>query len=458
MKILIRSLLALLLVILGAGGGVYFSGDPAKLRAIFASLSRDGDSAASQVTVAEQAGTVPMSPNADTAQNVPSGDPALAHKGAKGEILYYRNPMGLPDISDTPKQDSMGMDYIPVYENELAEADNVIRISLDKVQKLGVTTVAVEEKTLARTVRAVGSVVQDESRETAVTAGFDGWVEKLYAATTADLVEKGQKLLDINSPSLRIVQQNYLIALRQSPELAHVARERLQSQGMTETQIAELENMPTVPRTTGIYASASGVILEKPVIRGAWVEAGDLLYRLIDLRHVWVLADINERDISGIRPGQLATVTFSAFPGVTRPGTVSLIYPDVSTATRTARIRIELDNAELLLRPGMYADVAIATDAAQGLVLTVPESAVLDDGARQTVLVSRGDGLFEPRAVSLGNRGDGYAEVLHGLSLGEEVVVSANFLIDAESNLQAALRSFMSENAKKSASTEGSEP
>lgn len=365
---------------------------------------------------------------------------------AKGKPLYYRNPMGLPDISYEPKKDSMGMDYIPVYE-EAQTAANVVTVSLDKVQKLGVMTAPVAEKQLSRAIRAVGTVQPDESRQIAVSTRFDGWVEKLYVAKTGDQVDRGQKLLEISSPDLRAAQRNYLTALKQSPELLQVAMERLQNQGISKAQIAELQDLRAVPTTTGIYASGSGQVVEKSVIQGAWVKAGDLLYRLLDLKHVWVVAEVYERDLSSVRPGQSATISFTTYPGKTFRGAVSFIYPEISGVTRTAKVRIELDNGDLLFRSGMYADVDIATNLTANVALAVPESAVLDDGQTQTVLVALGEGKFEPRPVHLGARADGQAEVLSGLQAGENVVVSANFLIDAESNLQAALRSFVERSA-----------
>jgi Cu(I)/Ag(I) efflux system membrane fusion protein len=376
-------------------------------------------------------------------QKSSEAQPASEGISGKAKPIYYRNPMGLPDISYEPKKDSMGMDYIPVYEDGAASEGNVVTVSLDKVQKLGVMTAPAVEKQLSRTIRAVGSVQPDESRQIAVSSRFDGWVDKLYVSKTGDQVEKGQKLLEISSPDLRAAQRNYLTAIKQSPELLQVALERLQNQGISKQQVAELQDQRAVPPTTGIYASGAGQVVEKNVIQGAWVKAGDMLYRLLDLHHVWVIAEVYERDLAAIEPGQQARITFSAYPGKTFSGAVSLIYPEISMATRTAKVRIELDNKDLQFRSGMYADVEIATDLTAVAALSVPESAVLDDGEHQTVLVALGEGRFEPRPVRLGGRADGHAEVLEGLAAGENVVVSANFLIDAESNLQAALRAFV---------------
>jgi|GEM_PF-263632 len=392
----------------------------------------------------------------DQPSDVQSSGAIAAQAGdGKGRILYYRNPMGLADVSSEPKKDSMGMDYIPVYENEAAENGNVVRVSLDKVQKLGVSFEAAQERKLTRNIRAVGSVQADESRQLAVASRFDGLVEKLYIAKTGDQVQAGQKLLEINSPDLREAERNYVTARRLAPDLMQVNIERLVSQGLSTAQIAELKDSAEVPRTTGIYAPGEGVVTEKTVIQGAWVKAGDTLYKLVDLRHIWVIANVYERDIASVHSGEVASLTFTAYPGRQFQGTVSLIYPEVEISTRTAKVRIELDNPDLLLKPGMYADVSIVTDLSDEIALTVPESAILDDGAHQVVLVSRGEGRFEPKEVKLGSRGNGYAEVLGGLEQGDKVVVSANFLIDAESNLQAALRAFTADKASAKAPPSG---
>lgn len=467
--------LALLLVSVGSVGGIYLAGGRPALdrlanpHAIFDAIANEippaSDTPVAQIK-SNSMGKPEISPvpkkdsirtdHTSFREQLPgeAADTAPAKsQGGKGKILYYRNPMGLADISSEPKKDSMGMDYIAVYENDTSDDGNTVHISLDKVQKLGVSTEAAQDRKVTRNIRAVGSVRPDESRQIAVASRFDGWVEKLYVAKTGDQVRRGEKLLEINSPDLREVQRNYVTARKLAPELTQVNLERLQSQGLSQTQIAELDGRKDVPLTTGIYAPDDGQVIEKPVIQGAWVKAGDLLYRLVDLRHIWVLAEVNERDLATVKPGQSATITFTAYPGQQFKGTVSLIYPEVSMTTRTAKVRIEVDNADLNLRPGMYADVVVATDLSTTLTLTVPESSILDDGTHQIVLVSRGDGRFEPREVKLGVRGNGYAEVLSGLQSGDKIVVSANFLIDAESNLQSALRAFTTD---KTATKSGS--
>ncbi len=375
--------------------------------------------------------------------DTPTGAPTDAGADSgKGKIVYYRNPMGLPDVSYEPKKDSMGMDYIPVYENGAGDDGNVVKISLDKVQKLGVKTEAAAVRRLTRTIRATGTIQPDESRQSIVTSRFDGWVQRLHVDKTGDMVKRGQAVLELFSPSLRLAQQEYILARKTDPGLAAAAAQRLKTLGLTNSQISALEDAKEAPGTISVPAPEGGQVVEKMAIEGAWVTAGEPLYRLVDFSHVWVIAEVYEQDLSSVQPGLPVEVELDAFPGERFKGEVSFIYPGLTPATRTAKVRVELDNPEGRLKADMYAAVLLSADMASAEVLSVPESAILDTGKRQAVLVERGEGRYEPREVKLGRRADGYAEILEGLSEGDKVVVSANFLIDAESNLQAALKAF----------------
>lgn len=377
----------------------------------------------------------------DSGSSAPERSATAAPEG-KGNILYYRNPMGLPDISYEPKKDSMGMDYIPVYENEAADQGNVVKISLDKVQKLGVATEAAARRKLARVIRATGTIQPDESRQAIVTARFDGWIRRLHIDKTGDLVKRGQTMLELFSPPLRLAQQEYIMARRADPALAAAAAQRLETLGLSPGQISALEDANQAPGTVAVPAPNDGQVVEKMAIEGMRVMAGEPLYRLVDFRHVWVIAQIYEQDLAAVRPGLPVEVELDAFPGERFAGIVSFIYPGLTPETRTARVRIELDNPDGKLKADMFAAVLLSADMQAAKVLAVPDSAVLDTGKKQAVLVERGEGRYEPREVKLGRRADGYAEILDGVKEGERVVVSANFLIDAESNLQAALRAF----------------
>ncbi len=373
----------------------------------------------------------------------------------QGKILYYRNPMGLPDTSPTPKKDSMGMDYIPVYEGEDTGGDQV-RISPEKVQKLGVRTEAAQRRVLSRPVRAVGLIAPDERRLFTVTARFEGWIERLLVNSTGQTVKRGQPLMAVYSPELVSAQREYLLAsggLRalseSSPEtregmnqLAETALLRLRNWEISADQLERLRKEGQPQQHLLLKAPADGVVLEKTAIQGMRFMPGEMLYRIADLSVLWLVADVFEQDLNLVHPGQEARITINAFPGELFLGKVAFIYPTLNPQTRTAQVRVELPNPKGRLRPAMYASIELAASHSKAAVLTIPTSAVLGSGARQVVLIELGEGRYQPREVRLGLRGDEYVQVLDGLADQERVVVSANFLIDAESNLKAALGSF----------------
>jgi Cu(I)/Ag(I) efflux system membrane fusion protein len=389
--------------------------------------------------------------------SVSRSSPALASaSGGKGRILYYRNPMGLPDTSPVPKKDSMGMDYIPVTEGEETDDTGTVKISPDRVQKLGVQSASVETRVLARTIRAVGTVQPDERRLYIVNTKFEGWIERLNVNATGQTVMRGQPLMEVYAPELVVAEREYLLAWRSlqdmagarteirnsARQLAEAALQRLQNWDISPDQIKRLERSGTVTRTLTLRAPADGTVMEKMAVEGMRFAAGDPLYRIADLSTVWVNADVFEQDIGALRIGQEAKIEVSAYPGAAFTGTVDFIYPTVSQETRTGKVRIVVRNTDGHLKTGMYANVAIEAGIGDRPVLAVPDSAVIDSGTRQAVLIERGGGKFEPREVKLGAHADGFYEVRQGLSAGERVVVSANFLIDAESNLRAALKGF----------------
>jgi Cu(I)/Ag(I) efflux system membrane fusion protein len=376
----------------------------------------------------------------------------------KPKILYYRNPMGHPDISLVPKKDSMGMDYFPVYEGEESpsETSSVVKISTEKIQKLGVRTEVVALRELTRTVRAVATVQADERRLYTVAPKFEGWIQRLYVNTTGQAVKKGEALMDVYSPELITAQHEYLIARKgmqsvegSGPEvragmqrLAENALQRLRNWDISDSDLQTLQEEGRIKRYVTLRSPASGAVIEKPAVQGMRFTSGEVLYQIADLSKVWMLADVFEQDLGMVQRGQGATIRLDAYPDQVFNGKVTFIYPTVMPETRTAKVRIELPNTQGLLKPAMYGRAEFASIHSKNKVLTVPDSAVLDSGIRQLVLVDLGEGRFEPRTVKLGIHADGYAEVLGGLEAGETVVVSANFLIDAESNLKAALGGF----------------
>jgi len=368
---------------------------------------------------------------------------ATAKDGERGRIRFYRNPMGLPDTSPTPKKDSMGMDYIPVYEGE-QDDDSSVKVSAGKLQKAGVQTEVAERRTLNTVVRAPGTIQEDERRKSVVSLRFEGFIDSVGNVTTGTHVHKGQQLMRIYGPNLSSAAAEYLSALNARPgvgisdQALKGARRRLENLDAPEKFIADIERTREIPAYVSWPAPQDGEIVERNAVNGMRAAPGDVLFRIAAHDVVWVLVDIAERDLSLIALGQTASVRLRAYPDRVFTGKVTLIYPHLMAETRTARIRIELPNPDEVLRPDMYADVEIATGT-EAPVVTVSSSAVIDSGERQIVLLDKGDGRFEPRAVKLGRRGDGRIEIKEGLAENDKVVVSANFLIDAESNLKAAL-------------------
>jgi Cu(I)/Ag(I) efflux system membrane fusion protein len=378
--------------------------------------------------------------------------------GGSRRILYYRNPMGLPDTSPVPKKDWMGMDYIPVYEGEQPDDGKTVKVSLDKIQRSGVRTEAVQARVIVRPVRAVGTVRTDERRLTIVTLRSDGYIEDLFVNTTGQNVKAGEPLFRVYSPQIQQVQIDLMVAVRalqrggpglEGDRALEGPMLRLRNLGVPEDRIREVRQTGANPRTIDWPSPASGTVIEKRVINGQRVMAGEELYRIADLSHVWVIADVAEGDLAAVEVGTRAAVTFRAYPMQPIEGKVTFVYPDLKPETRTARVRIELPNPDGRLKPDMYADVVFHAGADETPVVAIPASAVIDSGMRQVVLVAKGEGRFEPRPIKLGRRGDGYVEVVEGVTSGEEVVTSATFLIDAESNLKAALQAFTQPEAPK---------
>jgi Cu(I)/Ag(I) efflux system membrane fusion protein len=358
------------------------------------------------------------------------------------KIKYYRNPMGLPDTSPVPKKDSMGMDYIPVFEGDDTD-DGSVKLSPGKIQRTGVKSEPAAPRVIRTLIRAPGTVQLDERRTSIVSFRFEGFVESVENVTTGDHVHKGQALMRVYSPSMSSAAAEYLAVLSGSlgSQAVKGARRRLENLGMPEKAIAEIERTREISLSVPWLAPQDGEIVERAAVSGMRAAPGDMLFRIVDHQVVWVLVDIAERDLERIAIGQTVDVRPRAFAHRAFSGKVALIYPHLNAQTRTARVRIELANPDGLLRPDMYVDAEINTGSPDP-VLSVPDSAILDTGTRQAVFVDKGDGRFEPRDVKLGRRGDGYVEVRDGVAEDERVVVSANFLIDAESNLKAALKGF----------------
>ncbi len=410
------------------------------------------------------------------AQQTPASQPAKAENAAERKPIYYRNPMGLPDISPVPKKDSMGMDYIPVYSDEAsASAPGTVNISLDRVQRTGVRTERAEQRLLVRPVRAPGVVALDERRIFVISLRFDGFVEKVEDVTTGSHVKAGEPLMTIYAPDLLKIGGRLVVegetgwgpgtaasrtTLNERSLRSSVvgARRLLENMGVPNDYIDAIVRTREVPNTIVWRSPRDGIVLERTAVEGMRAQAGEELFRIADHSVVWVMTQVSEGELGAVKAGQPATVRPRARPGQEFHGKVAVVYPHLNKEIRTGSIRIELPNPDLALLPDMYADVEIDTGAGEHPRLSVPNSSIIDSGNAQVVLVARGEGRFEPRNVALGLRGQDYTEVTSGIAAGDEVVVAANFLIDAESNLKAALSAFSADAATKAAPARAAPP
>ena len=370
---------------------------------------------------------------------------APSEAASERKIKYYRNPMGLPDTSPTPKKDSMGMDFIPVYDDEDTD-DGSVKLSPGKIQRTGAKSEPVARRVIGTTIRAPGTIALDERRISVISMRSESFVLKVADVTTGSHVVKGQPLMEVYIPAVASAAAEYLATITSrvtssDGSYGRGSRQRLLNLDVPEAAIAAIEKSRNVLTAIEWTAPRDGIVLERNAIEGMRVQPGGVLFRIADHSVVWALIDVAERDLGAIAVGQTVTVKARSFPERAFSGKVDVIYPEINKETRTARIRVELPNPDLVLLHDMYVDAEIDTGNGEP-VLSVPESAVMDTGSRQAVLIDKGQGRFEPREVKLGRRGGGYAEVRQGVADGEPVVVSANFLIDAESNLKAALKGF----------------
>ncbi|HUL51898.1 MAG TPA: efflux RND transporter periplasmic adaptor subunit [Opitutaceae bacterium] len=373
--------------------------------------------------------------------------PVVATTGAaKHRVLYYKSTMNPGEISQNPGKDSMGMDLVPVYE-DAAEAAATLSVDPVTIQKMNLKTEAVRTGPVRRELRVVGTVDFNEQGLRDITTKYEGWIEKLFVSANWLPVRAGEPLLAIYSPDLYNAELNYLIAVRSEGTaggpLTHAARERLRLYDVPNAFLEELAQTGEAARTYTYRAPADGVIIEKTAVEGMMVKAGERLFRLADLATVWVNAQIYENDLAFVRPDQPVRVRRTYGGEREFAGKVDLLLPAVEAASRTAQARIVLANPDLTLKPGMFVEVRLETELAPAAVL-VPDTAVLRSGERNTVFVALPDGSFLPRAVKLGARtADGDDEVLAGLTAGERVVTSGQFLLDSESQLREAIQKML---------------
>jgi membrane fusion protein, copper/silver efflux system len=332
-----------------------------------------------------------------------------------------------------------------------AEARRPVHLPPEAARRIGVTFAAVTLGPMEREVRTVAQVTYDETRVSVVAPKVEGWIERLRVNATGQAVRRGQPLFDIYSPMVLTAEQELLLAKGLAGRLTgdsgeardgaaalvEAARRRLQAWDVPHAQIEAVERSGAVGRTVTLLSPASGVVVEKPVVEGQRIMAGEPVYRIADLSRVWLEGEVFERDLSAARLGQPVTAEFAALPGTVRAGRIAYVSPTLDPATRTARVRVELANPGLQLKPGMYATLRFS--ARSGPALSVPRSAVLVTGERALAFLKRADGSFEPRPVTLGQTTEDRLEILKGLAAGDTVVASATFLVDAESNLGTSL-------------------
>ncbi len=407
-------------------------------------------------------------PDVPVSKSAPRTGPSKKEK----KILYYRAPMNPSVTSPAPKKDEMGMDYAPVYEEDAAgsvEAPGVVTISPEKIQKIGVKSEKVTRRPLKSVIRTVGRVEPVESRVYIINSKVSGWVEKLYVSQTDQIVQKGEKLLELYSPDLVSAQEEYLLALkgfeqvkaspypevrRGAEALLDAAAQKLKYWDIFDDQINRLRETGAITRTMTIRAPESGSVTEKMVVEGQKIEAGEPLFKTIDHSVVWVYGEIYEYEMPYVKVGETATLSPSYSPTEVYHGKIEHIYGHMGSiryvpesgavmsssaeATRTEKVRFELPNKDHRLKLGMYLNVELSVKVAEN-ALAVPDSAVINTGARTVVVVDKGDGRFEPRSVKLGGQADGYYQIISGIKAGEMVVTSGNFLIDSEASFSAAM-------------------
>ena len=390
--------------------------------------------------------------------------PVYADEAAPKEqqVLFWRNPMNPEITSPVFTKDDMGMDYLPVYAE--AQSRDVIAgtVSIDPVtvQNIGVRTAVVEQRTLARQFSALGRVEFNEKRLARLHPKTSGWVERLSVDETGVQVKRDTVLLNIYAPDLVAAQQEFLVALSNWESLRHQsakrvldsARERLELFDVPAHQVKELEKSRKISKLLHIHSPFQGWVMNINVREGQYISPKDELYLIADLSRIWVNVDVFEDKLAWLNVGDSANMRVRAVPGRTYRGKVTFIHPVLNSKSRTVQVRLEFDNADLALKPGMFANVVLITDP-QPNAIVVPDESIVRSGSREQVFVLRGAGKFEPREVTLGISAEGVTQIVDGVKPGERVVSSGQFLIDSESKLREATAKMMAIMAAKEKDT-----
>jgi RND family efflux transporter MFP subunit len=374
------------------------------------------------------------------------------------KILYWADAMNPGNHYDKQGKAPDGMDLVPVYEEEAPSASGPsvtgyapIKITQERLQMMGVTTEKARVMSLDQSIRTVGMITVDETRISHIHTKFEGYIEQIFVNYVGQQVSKGQPIFSVYAPDLVATQKEYILALQardqweksgtsvQLPgiDLVEAARQRLALWDVSPDQIARIEKDREPVRALMVYSPVNGIVSAKTAVQGNKVMPSDTLYEITDLSSVWVLADLYEINVPFVKIGDPATISLSYDPGKVFKGRVSFINPNVDEKSRTVKVRIELQNPSGLLKPDMYTEVVFGGQSGQGVA--VPDSAVMGTGEREMVFIAKGDGLFEPREVTTGAKVRGFYEIKKGVKAGEDVVTGANFLLDSESKLKAAI-------------------
>jgi len=376
--------------------------------------------------------------------------------GGQRHVLFYRSPMDPKQTSPTPRKDEMGMDYLPMYEDEVSSPSSVsglatVDIDPARQQLIGLKTVEVVRGSVGGAWRTVGRVAIDETRVRHVNVKVTGFVERIYVDFVGKKVKRGDPLFSVYSPDLLAAQEEFLLALKTKGALATAggavardgnalvaaARRKLSLWDVPKSEIDRVGRTGVPIKALTFYSPAAGVATKKDVVEGMKLDAGAMPYEIVDLSAVWVLADVYESELRFVKEDMGATLKLNAFPNREFKGKVVFIDPLLDRQTRTVKVRLTFPNPTGELRPEMYSEVVLLGEPHDGL--RIPPDAVIDSGTQKVVFVAIGEGKFQPRTVKLGESDGTHVEVLSGLSQGERVVIRANFLVDSESRLRASL-------------------
>ncbi len=358
----------------------------------------------------------------------------------EGDVLYWVAPMDAGFRRDKPGKSPMGMDLVAVYADDVDGRPGVVRIHPSIVSNLGIRTVEVERGELSRRIETVGYVAYDEDTVQHVHVHVDGWIENLVTKSTGDRVRKGQLLFELYSPMLVAAQEEYLVALRRGNDLLlKASRERLASLGVASSEVARLDKERIVQRLVRFFAETDGVIAHLGVREGIYVTPASKIMSVARLDTIWVLAEVFERQSAWVKAGQSANVELDFLPGKVWHGTLDYVYPALDPRTRTLKVRLRFDNATEMLKPNMFARVTILSEGF-GSVVHIPREALIRGGSVNRVVLALPEGRFRSQTVKIGIESGDRIAIGEGLAVGDRVVVSGQFLIDSESNIESALR------------------